>query len=75
MEPISDDYSFCTHCGKNKNHVAPIHQLLPGTVLQNRYLIGAALGEGGFGITYIGRDLNLDMIVAVKEYFPNVIVN
>ena len=71
MEPISDDYSFCTHCGKNKNHIAPTHQLLPGTVLQNRYLIGAALGEGGFGITYIGRDLNLDMIIAIKEYFPN----
>ncbi len=71
MEPVSDEYSFCTHCGKGSNHNAPAHHLLPGTLLQNRYQIGAALGEGGFGITYIGRDINLDMIVAVKEYFPN----
>lgn len=33
------------------------------------------LGEGGFGITYIGRDTNLDRIVAIKEYYPTGYVN
>lgn len=46
------------------------HRLQPGTILQERYLIGNALGQGGFSITYMGRDLKLDMRVAVKEYYP-----
>ena len=62
---------FCGHCGhKQPEKSEALHHLPIGVVLNNRYLIGRVLGEGGFGITYIGRDLNLDMIVAVKEYFP-----
>jgi len=38
--------------------------------LQNRYYIGRVLGQGGFGVTYIGRDLSLDRAVAVKEFLP-----
>ena len=41
-----------------------------GTVLQNRYLLGRVLGQGGFGITYIGYDNTLDARVAIKEYYP-----
>lgn len=29
------------------------------------------LGSGGFGITYLGHDHNLDKAVAIKEYLPN----
>ena len=28
------------------------------------------LGHGGFGITYLGRNVTLDIPVAIKEYFP-----
>jgi len=37
-------------------------------------MIGRVLGEGGFGITYIGYDLNLDVKVAVKEFYPSDLV-
>lgn len=45
--------------------------LLPvGTVLNNRYEIIRSLGEGGFGITYLGHNTVLDIPVAIKEYYP-----
>ena len=40
-----------------------------GTEL-NEYRLDGVLGVGGFGITYLGTDLNLDKKVAIKEYFP-----
>ena len=62
----------CPHCGFDEStyETAP-HHLPPGTILYGKYMIGRALGEGGFGITYVGWDLNLEMKVAVKEYYPN----
>ncbi len=61
----------CPVCGLTQGAYTPAPHHLPlGTVLAGRYLVGRALGEGGFGITYIGCDLRLEMKVAIKEYFP-----
>jgi len=38
------------------------------------YELQSVLGVGGFGITYLGRDTNLNQSVAIKEYFPASIV-
>lgn len=34
------------------------------------YEIKSVLGQGGFDITYLAHDLNLDRAVAIKEYLP-----
>ena len=61
----------CIHCGWQEGTPAesPL-QLSPRTVLEGKYLIGRALGQGGFGITYLAWDLNLEFKLAIKEYFP-----
>ena len=62
----------CPKCGydpeKTKNAE---YALTPGTILAGKYLVGKVLGQGGFGITYIGWDIPLERKVAVKEYYPS----
>ena len=70
---MTEDGDFCAFCGK-KLKTAPAHHLLPGTVLNGKYTVGYALGEGGFGVTYIGLDNSLQIKVAIKEFFPKGIV-
>ena len=45
------------------------YSLPPGTVLDERYVIGEVLGEGGFGITYAGENRRIGLRVAIKEFF------
>lgn len=69
-----DSNRVCMNCHhKSDDTPSPPHHLPQRTVLgtQNRYLIGKALGEGGFGITYLAWDLQQGIKVAVKEYFPS----
>ena len=43
--------------------------LPPGFAL-NEYRIESTLGVGGFGLTYLATDRNLDLKVAIKEFLP-----
>ena len=40
-----------------------------GHTLQE-YIIGRLLGHGGFGLTYLAQDTNLNALVAIKEFLP-----
>ena len=70
MEEIED--AICPKCGYNfyKIYEQSPMALKGNTVLGGRYLVGRMLGQGGFGITYDGTDLKLQMHIAIKEYFP-----
>ena len=51
-----------------------LHCLRKGTRLIGRYTIKKVLGQGGFGITYLGMDELHEKPVAIKEFFPQGIV-
>ena len=65
----------CPYCGfdlaenREKYPVA----LPAGTVLNGRYIVGRVLGQGGFGVTYLALDTQLNARVAIKEFLPGEI--
>lgn len=69
---LNSGIGICPYCGFNANEYSNLKWILqPGTIINGKYMIGKRLGEGGFGITYLGWDLNMETKVAVKEYYPS----
>ncbi len=68
FQQIADPTRPCPHCGfdlEENRQKFPV-ALRAGTVLNNRYIVGRVLGQGGFGITYVAFDSQLQANVAVK---------
>ena len=71
MEEYNDAYDMCPHCGyENDTPPKEAYHMVPGIMLNDRYIVGRVLGFGGFGVTYIGFDTVLERKVAIKEYLP-----
>ena len=63
----------CPHCAYDNTRDPGTQQeymLRCGTVLNGRYLVGRCIGQGGFGVTYIGFDRTMGRRICIKEYFP-----
>ncbi|MGN1318424.1 MAG: PASTA domain-containing protein [Lachnospirales bacterium] len=72
MAEYEDGLSKCPHCGYiNDSKPKEVYHITPGSILEGRYIVGRVVGQGGFGITYVGWDLQLSRKVAIKEYFPS----
>ena len=71
MRPGSGKY--CKYCGgeiafRGKEFQLPVGTHLMGSEVP--YLIGASIGQGGFGVTYAAMNCASGERVAIKEYFP-----
>lgn len=72
FEQYDDAFDMCPHCGYVEGTEPELAMYMrPGTVLQERYVIGVALGHGGFSVTYLAWDALLQHKVAIKEYLPS----
>ena len=62
----------CPHCGFDEANPPSVGSQLPlRTLLNEQYVVGRALGAGGFAITYLAWDQRLARRVAIKEYMPS----
>ncbi len=71
MRRLEHPWTVCPYCGHDNTIRENDAGYLPAMLLQGQYFVGRALGRGGFGITYLGLDLSLERVVAIKEYFPS----
>lgn len=72
FEQYDDAFDMCPHCGYVEGTEPEFAMYMrPGTILQERYVIGVALGHGGFSVTYLAWDALLQHKVAIKEYLPS----
>lgn len=63
---------FCQHCGE-KLDLFNAHNVVPGSVLGDRYCVVRELGQGGFGRTYLAVDVNrFNEPCVLKEFAPQV---
>jgi serine/threonine protein kinase len=68
----ADGGGYCAVCGTDTASVKNEEFCIPaGSVLLDRYFIGKVIGQGGFGITYLGFDDKFKTKIAVKEFFPH----
>lgn len=71
MKLYEDEYEVCPYCGYIVGTPAEeSYYLEPGTILDNHYVVGRVIGSGGFGVTYVGWDYELERKIAIKEYLP-----
>ena len=72
---LKEDSVKCVRCGWVEGTLPESSLYLPPrTVLHGKYLLGRVLGQGGFGVTYLAWHINLDLKLAIKEYFPSGLV-
>lgn len=73
---VKGSYEVCPYCGcvEGTPPKQP-HYLTPGTIIGDHFIVGTAIGAGGFGITYKCFDTTLGRVRAVKEFYMAGLVN
>ena len=69
MEEVPAGVDLCPQCGREVHGRAQPHQLPIGTVLKtgkgHSFLFGETKGDGGFGLTYIAKEMSSGKVVGI----------
>ena len=68
-----DNDGPCEKCGYRNDAPYLPSYLAPGTILNDRYVVGKLLCYNGEGATYIGFDKVTNTKVTIKEYMPDTL--
>ncbi len=72
MKEYSDREDKCPYCGKRDTGMPESSRhLMPGTVLNDRYIAGYAVDTNSVFVTYAGWDSENKRKVLINEYLPN----
>ena len=63
----------CKVCGYIDNNSYPADCLAPGTLLENRYVIGKMISKNGEGILYLAFDTTENITVEIQEFLPDTL--
>lgn len=70
MEKYEMEMHTCPHCGFNDTSPYNPKYIEPGTLINDRYMVGVMLSQNGEGATYVGYDTSTDCKVMIREYMP-----
>lgn len=75
MERTEFSGGVCPNCGYYDNAPSDPSFIIPGTKLNNRYIVGVTLSVNGEGITYLAYDQSIGCKVYLREYMPPNLCN
>ncbi len=73
MEPIDENAEVCRFCGYRVGAPHLPSYLEPGTMLNDRYIVGKLSSYNGESACYIAFDTITETKVTVKEYMPDTL--
>ncbi|MCM1330418.1 MAG: PASTA domain-containing protein [Ruminococcus sp.] len=73
MEPLDEEVSVCRRCGYRVGAPHLPSYLKPGTLLNDRYIVGKLQSYNGESARYIAFDTITETKVEIKEYMPDTL--
>lgn len=73
FEQMSDSDKECPSCGYNPKSPYSPSYIAPGTMLNERYLVGVLQSHNGEGATYVAFDTVISCKVLIREYMPDAL--
>lgn len=75
MQPMQPGERICSFCRHDSATVTPRSAFIlsPGTICNDRFLLGLTIERNGESITYIGYDMKENRRIRLREFYPDTL--